>query len=67
MEALKSSYAGSLYESCALPEETEPKSKLERFQERFPNATADAIDLLMQLLQYDPTARIKTAEGLNHP
>ena len=38
----------------------------ERFQKKFPSASEDAIDLLMQLLRYDPTKRIQPRAGLTH-
>ncbi|KYQ91210.1 putative protein serine/threonine kinase [Tieghemostelium lacteum] len=32
-----------------------------------PNASTDAIDLMYELLKYDPTKRLSTASALNHP
>merc|ERR1711879_645052 len=38
-----------------------------RLQEMFPHATEDALDLLRQLLQFNPHKRITTEGALNHP
>merc|ERR1711977_557634 len=38
-----------------------------RLQEMFPHASEDALDLLRQLLQFNPHKRIDTRGALNHP
>jgi serine/threonine protein kinase len=38
-----------------------------KFQELFPHASPQALDLLEQMLQFDPTKRISVNEALAHP
>jgi len=71
IEALNSKYAKSMYENINMKEEVrkdllETPVLQERFKRKFPSASESAIDLLMQLLRYDPGARIKPREGLTH-
>ena len=37
------------------------------FAQRFPEATAEAIDLLEKLLKFDPSERITVNEAIEHP
>lgn len=39
----------------------------DRFKEKFPTASPDALDLLMSLLKYTPKDRITNDEGVKHP
>jgi len=71
IESLDSQFAKSMYDNVHISDTTrksiEETPKLaERFQKKFPSASEDAIDLLMQLLRYDPTKRIQPRAGLTH-
>jgi len=44
-----------------------PKYKQQSLHKLFPNASADAIDLLEGLLQFNPEKRISAIEALRHP
>eukprot|EP01090_Pellita_catalonica_P002106 TRINITY_DN11765_c0_g1_i2.p1 TRINITY_DN11765_c0_g1~~TRINITY_DN11765_c0_g1_i2.p1 ORF type:complete len:429 (-),score=88.40 TRINITY_DN11765_c0_g1_i2:90-1376(-) len=60
LEAIKSPFAGTMIESL-------PPSKKRPLREIFPHASADALDLLEKLLQFDPTKRLSAAEAVMHP
>eukprot|EP01090_Pellita_catalonica_P002105 TRINITY_DN11765_c0_g1_i1.p1 TRINITY_DN11765_c0_g1~~TRINITY_DN11765_c0_g1_i1.p1 ORF type:complete len:178 (-),score=51.85 TRINITY_DN11765_c0_g1_i1:90-623(-) len=47
--------------------ESLPPSKKRPLREIFPHASADALDLLEKLLQFDPTKRLSAAEAVMHP
>jgi serine/threonine protein kinase len=71
IEALNSKYAKSMYENINMKEEVRKDLQdtpvlQERFKRKFPSASEPAIDLLMQLLRYDPGSRIKPRAGLTH-
>ena len=42
-------------------------SQLAKWRATFPNADANAIDLLGKLMQYNPTERLSAIDGLSHP
>ena len=52
--AMRSPFAATMLES--LP--TMPPAAEDRWQQRFPGASADAIDLMRQLLSFDPAGRL---------
>jgi len=60
IEAIQSEFAGTMLEN--LPD-TEPRS----LQSMYPNASEDAIDLLQNLLAFNPDKRIGAEDSLKHP
>jgi len=60
IEAIDSPFAATMLESL-------PRTQPTRLQEMFPHASEDALDLLRQLLQFNPHKRITTEGALNHP
>ena len=60
IEAIDSPFAATMLESL-------PRTQPTRLQEMYPHASEDALDLLRQLLQFDPNKRITTEGSLNHP
>jgi len=60
IEAIDSPFAATMLESL-------PRTQPTRLQEMFPHASEDALDLLKQLLQFNPHKRITTEGSLNHP
>ena len=60
-EAMQSPFAHSMLESIDFP--TSPKG----WAAQYPDASADALDLLHSLMQFDPNARITALQGLQHP
>lgn len=60
IEAIDSPFAATMLESL-------PRTQPTRLQEMFPHASEDALDLLKQLLQFNPHKRITTEGALNHP
>merc|ERR1712093_278191 len=60
IEAIDSPFAATMLESL-------PRTQPTRLQEMFPHASEDALDLLRQLLQFNPHKRIDTRGALNHP
>jgi len=49
-----------------LKERISRTSMEERFSEKFPSASPEALDLLRRLITYSPSKRIQTDEGLQH-
>lgn len=60
IESIKSPFAGTMLDSIP-PSQTKPLKDL------FPTASADALDLLKRLLQFNPNKRIAAEEALKHP
>merc|ERR1712100_653820 len=60
IEVTDSPFAATMLESL-------PRTQPTRLQEMFPHASEDALDLLRQLLQFNPHKRIDTRGALNHP
>lgn len=46
---------------------TLPAPHVHQLRQKFPYVTTACIDLLAQLLSYDPEQRISAAEALKHP
>jgi len=74
LEGLKSAFAQSLYRGDGgihLDEEKEARlansTLQQRFTEKFPTASPEALQLLMALLVYHPAKRLTTDAGLVHP
>ncbi|KAL1355776.1 hypothetical protein HN51_007763 [Arachis hypogaea] len=44
-----------------------PQCRKQKFSARFPNMSADALDLLEKMLIFDPNKRITVDEALSHP
>jgi len=61
--AMRSPFAATMLES--LP--SMPPAAPDRWAKRFPGASADAIDLLQQLLAFDPARRPSAEQALAHP
>eukprot|EP00923_Selenidium_pygospionis_P034329 GHVN01059880.1.p1 GENE.GHVN01059880.1~~GHVN01059880.1.p1 ORF type:complete len:339 (-),score=13.80 GHVN01059880.1:202-1218(-) len=59
-EAMKSPFAATMLESLQ-------QKKQKSFQEFFHNATSPAVDLISQLLQFNPNNRISAVKALEHP
>jgi len=70
-KSFSSEFAENMYSNLALGQaviERLSNSTLEdRFKEKFPTASPDALDLLMSLLKYTPKDRITNDEGVKHP
>ena len=70
VESFESEFGKTMVETLFLSDEV--KAKLEattleaRFQEHFPTASPDAIDLLMSLLRYNPLQRQLPQDGMRH-
>ena len=60
MKAIKSKHTATMLDSISL------KAR-KPWQQLYPNASADALDLLDKLLQFNPDKRITAAEALAHP
>ncbi|PHJ24641.1 cmgc mapk family [Cystoisospora suis] len=60
IEAIKSPFAATMMESL-------PAGKVKSMREAFPNASPEALDLLRQLLQFNPNKRISAEKALEHP
>ena len=60
MKAIKSKHTATMLDSISL------KAR-KPWQQMYPNASADALDLLDKLLQFNPDKRITAAEALAHP
>ena len=60
MKAIKSKHTATMLDSISL------KGR-KPWQQLYPNASADALDLLDKLLQFNPDKRITAAEALAHP
>ncbi|CAM9279762.1 unnamed protein product, partial [Choristocarpus tenellus] len=60
IESIKSPFAGTMLESippaCQVP-----------LSEMFPSASAQALDLIFQCLQFNPDKRTKAQDALKHP
>jgi len=60
VESIKSPFAATMLESL-------PPSKAKSLADLYPHATPDALDLLKQLLQFNPNKRINVEKALEHP
>jgi mitogen-activated protein kinase 15 len=60
IEAIKSPFAATMLESL-------PPSSPKSLSEIFPNASADALDVLKLMLQFNPNKRITAEKALQHP
>jgi mitogen-activated protein kinase 15 len=60
LEAIKSAYAATMLESM-------PPTRQTTLASLFPNANPQALDLMNQCLQFNPTKRISSANALAHP
>jgi mitogen-activated protein kinase 15 len=60
IEAINSPLAQTMLESL-------PPSKARRLRDMFPTASDDAIDLLKNLLQFNPNKRLTAEQALRHP
>jgi len=68
-ESLQSAFAQTMLESLNL-EERKQKSKAEQkeaWRVKYPNTSDDALDLMTDLMRFDPTERITAKAGLTHP
>lgn len=57
---MKSPYAGTMLESI-------PPTRQVSLSEAFSGASAQALDLMLQCLQFNPDKRVRAADALKHP
>jgi len=60
IEAIKSPFAATMLESL-------PQSQPKSLHEMFPQASPEALDILRQMLQFNPNKRITAEKALAHP
>jgi len=63
VESMRSPFARTMLENIHLAAEKPPT----KWGDMYPKASEDAIDLLQKLMQWDPTNRLTSAEGMSHP
>jgi len=60
IDAINSPLAQTMLESL-------PPAKAKRLRDMFPTASDDALDLLKNLLQFNPNKRLSAEQALRHP
>lgn len=60
VESMKSPFAGTMLESI-------PPTRQVSLSEAFSGASAQALDLMLQCLQFNPDKRVRAADALKHP
>ena len=60
IESINSPLAATMLESL-------PSTKTKRLRDMFPTAPDDALDMLRNLLQFNPTKRLTAEQALKHP
>ena len=60
IESLNSSVAATMLESL-------PSTKIKKIKDIFPTATDEAIDLMTNLLRFNPSKRMSVEQALKHP
>ena len=62
IEAVHSQYAKTMMETMV-----RPNGNPNKLRQMFPDAPADALDLMQKLLQFNPDKRLTAEEALQHP
>ena len=68
MEGIESPFAATMLAQVGgVDSEESEEVKAARWAKRFPDASADALDLLRQFMHFNPAKRISAAAALRHP